>query len=243
MTSAKEHYAALLGAVYTWSTGGLDAALARGEAELEALAAEPGATAIAVDLGAGFGMHAITLARRGFEVVAIDNCAGLLAELERASGDLPIRTIDDDLVAFRRHLSGPVDLVLCMGDTLTHLASREQVESLLDAAAAALAPGGRFVTSFRDYSTALAGTARFIPVRADADRIMTCFLEYAPEQVTVHDLVNERRDGEWRFAVSAYAKLRLAPEWVVERLAGKGLAVRREPGLSGMVRVVAERPA
>lgn len=243
MTSAKEHYEELLGAVYTWSTGGMDAAVARGESELEALGAAPGATSIAVDLGAGFGMHAIPLARRGFEVIAIDSSQALLGELKRARGGHSIRAIDDDLLAFRRHLSGPVDLILCMGDTLTHIASREEVETLVAGAAAALAPGGRFVASFRDYSAPLEGTARFIPVRADADRIMTCFLEYGPEHVTVHDFLNERRDGQWRFAVSAYRKLRLAPDWVVGRLEGHGLATYREPGLSGMVRVVAERPA
>jgi len=39
--------------------------------------------------------------------------------------------------------------------------------------------------SFRDLTPDLTGLNRFIPVRSDPDRIMTCFLEYEPETVIV----------------------------------------------------------
>ncbi len=70
MDSVRDHYAGLLAPVYSWMAGGGEAALARGEAELDALRLTPRGTAVAVDLGAGFGMHSVPLARRGFNVVA-----------------------------------------------------------------------------------------------------------------------------------------------------------------------------
>ena len=68
---AAEHYRAHLAPVYLWMAGGFEAALSRGEAEVDALFPDlaPGATA--VDLGAGFGMHAIPLARAGARVLAL----------------------------------------------------------------------------------------------------------------------------------------------------------------------------
>ena len=64
----------------------------------------------------------------------------------------------------------------------------------------------------------LTGTARFLPVRADDQRILTCFLEYGPSHVTVHDLLHEREaGGAWRLQTSAYRKLRLSPGWVAGR--------------------------
>lgn len=65
MTTVTNHYEAHLAPVYLWMSGGVDTAYARGDAEIAALLPElaPGATA--VDLGAGFGMHAIPLGRRG----------------------------------------------------------------------------------------------------------------------------------------------------------------------------------
>jgi SAM-dependent methyltransferase len=244
MPSAPEHYRDHLGPIYSWMVGDAGAAMARNRAELEALGLRPGSTGLAVDLGAGPGLHALPLAQLGFSVVAVDSCATLNAELRAAAGGLPIRVVEDDLLRFRAHCSGPADAILCMGDTLTHLPALAAVDRLLGEIADALAPGGAFVTSFRDYVAPEAtGSARFILVRADPDRILTCFLEYAGATVLVHDLVHERGAAGWRLSVSSYPKLRLDPQAVVARLASAGLLVHRDSGPGGMARIVARRPA
>lgn len=214
----------------------------RSREELRALGVRPGSTATAVDLGAGPGLHAIPLAELGFSVLAIDACGPLVEELRSRTGTLPVRAVEGDLREFRQYLDGPADAMLCMGDTLTHLPDREAVEALLKDVAAALAAPGVFVTTFRDYaSVTLSGTQRFIPVRSDATRSLTCFLDYGEETVTVYDLVHEWGEGGARFSVSSYPKLRLSPDWVAEKLTGLGLSVQRDTTPSGMVRIVARR--
>lgn len=80
-----------------------------------------------------------------------------------------------------------------MGDTLTHLPSKDDVAALLRDVAQSLAPGGQLVLSYRDLTRPLTGTDRFLPVRSTDDRIMTCFLEYADaDTVMVHDLIHTR---------------------------------------------------
>jgi hypothetical protein len=129
-----------------------------------------------------------------------------------------------------------------MGDTLTHLPALSSVGSLLKDVAACLPRGGVFAATFRDYATrTLEGDKRFILVRADADRIMTCFLEYEDHQVIVHDLLNEKEDGRWRQTISSYPKLRLAPEWVASTLSELGFSVKRDTTLSGMVLIIATK--
>lgn len=241
MATVAEHYESLLAPVYLWMAGGLEAAVARGEAEIDAICQHPSNGLSAVDLGAGFGMHSIPLARRGYSVVAIDTSPLLLEVLRDHVATLPVRAVEDDLLAFQKHLDGKADLVLCMGDTLTHLSERQSVERLFSQVADSLHLNGTFVVSFRDYTSPLIGNQRFIPVRSDADRILTCFLEYASEHVSVHDLLHERSGSEWRLRVSAYRKLRLSPEWVATALRTIGFTVRVEPGLAGMVRVVARQ--
>ena len=86
MATMADHYTNLLGPVYTWMVGDVDAALARSDLELDALSLPSQGAGTAVDLGAGFGMHAIPLARRGFSVVAIDSYQPLLQELAVAGG-------------------------------------------------------------------------------------------------------------------------------------------------------------
>ncbi|HTD74839.1 MAG TPA: class I SAM-dependent methyltransferase [Steroidobacteraceae bacterium] len=241
MATSETHYRTHLGPVYAWMLGDLDAAFARAAREIDDLP-PAAARGVAVDLGAGLGLHAVPLAKRGFEVVAIDNCQGLLDELHSRGGSLPIAIHNADLLEFPGFVTGQAQVIVCMGDTLTHLRALATVESLLAAVAASLAPGGVFATTFRDYATSeLKGEQRFIPLRADADRIMTCFLEYEDHQVTVHDLLHEKEDGRWRQTVSSYPKLRLAPEWVMSKLSQLGFSVTRDATTGGMVRIVATK--
>jgi 2-polyprenyl-3-methyl-5-hydroxy-6-metoxy-1,4-benzoquinol methylase len=238
-----DHYEKHLGPIYTWMVGGADAAISRSVAELDALPLPSKAGGTAVDLGAGFGMHAIPLARRGFSVVAIDTYDPLLEELVSRKGSLPIRTVNADLLAFRTHIAAPIDVIMCMGDTLTHLPNHSSVESLFRDVAASLVPGGLFAATFRDYTSApLQGDARFILVRGDDERVLTCFLEYAATTVTVHDLLHQREGGSWRLRTSSYPKLRLSPEWVVEQLSSLGLSVHRDTAQGGMIRIAARMP-
>ncbi|KAL2914084.1 hypothetical protein HK105_206342 [Polyrhizophydium stewartii] len=81
----------------------------------------------------------------------------------------------DQLKALR---PGGIDAIVCMGDTLTHLGSLDEIDSLVASSFGALAPGGRLVLQFRDLTQPLFGTDRFIPVRSDERTVFTCFLEW-----------------------------------------------------------------
>lgn len=235
MASVEKHYVELLAPIYVWMVGGLEAALAAGAADIAPYV--PGA-GLAIDLGAGFGMHALPLARGGYDVVAIDMSPELLGVLERNAAGLAVRAIEADLLDFKRYVDGSANLIVCLGDTLTHLEELEDVERLFGDCAASLAPGGRLVLTFRDYTRPAVDDARFIPVRSDERRIHTCFLESRGERMRVHDIVHERGDdGAWRMRLSSYEKLRLDPAWVDAALRRVGFTTEMTTGPRGMLRV------
>jgi len=241
MATSESHYKTHLGPVYSWMLGDLDGAFARAATEIEHLPL-PSARGVAVDLGAGLGLHSLALAKLGFDVVAIDNCQVLLDELHSRGGSLPITIHNADLLDFRSFVTGQAQVIVCMGDTLTHLPALSAVDSLLAAVAAALPRAGVFAMTFRDYATSkLEGDPRFILVRAAETRILTCFLEYQEHQVMVHDLLYEKEHGRWRQAVSSYPKLRLAPTWLMVKLSALGFGVKRDTTPGGMVRIVATK--
>ena len=111
-----------------------------------------------------------------------------------------------------------------MVDTLLHLGSEDVVESLFLDVFASLEPGGMFIGTFRDFTVAAEDLDRFIPVRNDDRTIFTCFLEFEPTTVKVHDLVYRRVDDRWEFAKSFYRKLRLSTAWTVSTLRAVGFA-------------------
>jgi 2-polyprenyl-3-methyl-5-hydroxy-6-metoxy-1,4-benzoquinol methylase len=130
-TPVTDHYEKLLGPIYAWMVGDLDIATERADAELASIGLPSSTTGDAIDLGAGFGMHALPLARRGYKVVALDNYEPLLQELRSRAGSLTVRAVPADLLRFREEVVRPANVILCMGDTLTHLPNVASVESLL----------------------------------------------------------------------------------------------------------------
>ena len=239
MASVEAHYQDLLAGVYPWMVGGLEAAIAQGAADLAGLRPRSG---LAVDLGAGFGAHTLPLSQAGFEVIAIDSSAALLGQLRAQVGSAPVQVVLGDLLQFPNHLpeGRKADLILCMGDTLTHLPSEAAVTELLSRVSRSLNAGGQFVATFRDLSRVPEGDGRFIPVRSDADHILTCFLEDAGNRVVVHDLLHRRAGGQWTLQVSSYHKLKLSAEVLKRELARVGLQASVQTGARGMIRVVAE---
>lgn len=241
MNDVKTHYDELLGSVYSWILGDFEQAYAKNAALLDELDLRPVDTGLAIDLGAGPGCQSLPLADRGFDVVAIDFCGELLDELAARAGDRRIRSIRGDLCDFRQH-AALADVIVCMGDTLVHLPDAGRAEALLTDIARSLVPVGTTVVTIRDYvSPGPVGADRFIPIRSSADRIFTCFLEYEPDVVNVHDILQQRVGDGWTLDVSAYRKLRLSLDWVAGILEAAGLEPVRRFETGGMLGLLARR--
>jgi hypothetical protein len=241
MPSVEQHYDEVLADVYSWMQGGFDAAIARNTEFFAKRGIAPSGSRLAIDLGAGCGFQAIPLAKLGFAVTAIDIDRKLLDELREHAPGLDIAIVRDDLMSFESHARGHAELVVCMLDTILHLDSQDTVSALFAKVRAALEAGGRFIVTFRDLTREAVDLDRFIPVRSDDRTIFTCFLEYEPATVKVHDLVHRKGDDGWTLHKSFYRKLRLAPQWVAEQLAYAGFANVDSSVERGLFTVVATR--
>jgi SAM-dependent methyltransferase len=231
--SPQEHYENLLADHYEWMFGlPFEAKVAEQKALLNEFLAEGRAGGFAIDLGCGPGFQSFALSDLGYNVLAIDTSEKLLRDLSDRIGSRDIVTKHSDLRDLHSLVSpASAQVAVCMGDTLTHLPGRSDVSALFRSIARTLEPGGRFVTTFRDLATTeLCGLDRFIPVRADDRRVMTCFLEYESlETVVVQDLIYLRDDhGNWTLHKSSYKKLRLSTQWVVAELLASGLSISRQ---------------
>jgi hypothetical protein len=71
--------------------------------------------------------------------------------------------------------------------------------------------------------------------------VFTCFLEYEPETVKVHDIVYRNVGGQWELAKSFYRKLRLSERWVLDALKDAGFEDVASQQTNGLVTVTATR--
>jgi hypothetical protein len=157
------------------------------------------------------------------------------------SNGLRITPIQDDLLRFSDHLTASIELVVCMTDTLLHLESRDDVRRLMSDVFEALEVGGRFILTFRDLTHELKDLDRIIPVRSDSTMVFTCFLEYEPSTVKVHDILYRKMNDHWELRKSFYRKLRLSEQWVTEEVTKVGFEHVISDSTNGLVTLVATR--
>ena len=239
------HYDKLLARHYSWMFGGSFAdnvAAQRTLLETYLPVAFP-KRGQAVDLGAGSGFQSAALADMGFSpVIAIDGCADLLDELNANRDGRPIVTVHDDICLVSSLVPDVgISLAVCMGDTLPHLPDAETVRRLFADILGVLQVDGLLVLTFRDQSAPLDGIDRFLPVRSDDNRIMTCFLEYGPETIVVHDLIYLREGRAWHLYKSAYRKLRLKAPAVADWLTTAGYEIIINEPAGRMQIIIARR--
>lgn len=232
MASVEEHYESLLARHYTWMRGDYESRVCENRTLFEKCGVSPRKSGKALDLGCGSGFQSVALAQLGFEVVGVDSSEALLREMKDRTGkDHAIHPVSGDMRdtgLYEEH--GPFEVAACMGDTITHLRSKEEVSGLVRAVYEALEKGGRFFLQFRDLTRELEGADRAIPVRSDDDRIMATFLEYEAEHVNVHDMIFIREASGWTMHKSAYKKLRLGAKDALGLMekAGFGIVEHRE---------------
>lgn len=230
ISSVSQHYDDFLAAHYDWMFGvPFEAKVAEQRKLFEDAGVTPVPFGCAIDLGCGSGFQSFALSELGYRVLAIDSSERLLRDLAEKVGSQEIETKVGDI----RQLSSiaselSADIIVCMGDTLTHLSLREEVSTLFRSIERALKPSAIVVVTYRDLAaTELVGVDRFIPVHSDDNRVMMCFIGYeGPGTVIVHGLVHVRSsDGKWSLHKSCYRKLRLSTEWLRDEMISASLSV------------------
>lgn len=231
--SVKQHYDSHLGNFYSWMAGDFATQQQAQQAILKQFKIKPPKNNIAVDLGCGHGLHAVSLANMGFSVVAIDFNKQLLQELKHNKGGLDIDVIEDDFTKFKTRIL-TAGLAVCMGDTIAHLPSIEVLLQLFKDVYERLEKRGKFIVSYRDYGVALTDEQRFIPVKSDDTRIHTCFLEYFADRVRITDILHQKDGQGWKQSASSYYKLRLDRSLVDELLEKAGFTIDTTENINRM---------
>jgi len=97
-----------------------------------------------LDLMCGYGRHALSLARLGINVTAVDNLADYINEIKELTGkeDLPVRALQEDVMQFQAE--DKYDLIICMGNSMSFF-NKEDSEKIFSGIQANLKENGKFI--------------------------------------------------------------------------------------------------
>lgn len=239
--TVKEHYDNHLGNFYSWYSGDFDTNKELFKQFCIRNKIRPSGSTHALDLGAGNGVQSFALAELGFKIKAIDFNNQLLAELTSRNTNHALEIVDDDIRLISKYVAFRPELIICCGDTLPHLESFDEVKKILQDSHDILTSKGKILLTFRDYTTDLQDTSRFIPVKSDSERILTCFVEYFSDKIRVTDLLHEFENGMWVQKVSSYYKIRITREMISDYLFDCNFDIIANLSENRMINLIAQK--
>jgi len=239
--TVKEHYDKHLGNFYSWFTGDFRTKVEEFQEFLTENGIKPEQSKMALDLGAGHGIQSVAMAKNGFNVTAIDFNKQLLSELSTNSKSYPIDIIKDNICNVKNYVKREPELIICYGDTLMHLENKNTIKNFINDCAETLTDNGKLILSFRNYTEELKGENRFIPVKSDNDKILTCVLEYYTDKITVTDLLQERSEQGWVQKISSYNKVRILPKEIEDIIKKCGLKITVNKIINRLEIIIAEK--
>jgi 2-polyprenyl-3-methyl-5-hydroxy-6-metoxy-1,4-benzoquinol methylase len=239
--NVEEHYNNHLANFYSWMVGDFDQKRTEFQDFLENNRIYPKDTKVAIDLGAGHGIQSVALKNMGFDVTAIDFNEQLLDELKSHPEGKSIKTVKTNIRNIKEYSGLKPALIVCWGDTITHLENKAEIEKLIGDCTGILCENGKLILSYRDYSNELNDQQRFIPVKSDKNRILTCILDYEPDKVKVTDLLHEKTENGWNQKVSSYRKVRITPKEIAEMIENNGMKMILNESINRMQTTIAEK--
>jgi len=107
----------------------------------------------AIDAGTGTGVHGILLAQLGVHVTAVDVSHDMLhlAEGNAIRHGVTLETVHADLLTLTDVVKGPVDAVLCLGNTLANIVTVGELHRVFAGFRRLLKPGGVLVVQVLNY--------------------------------------------------------------------------------------------
>lgn len=165
-----------------------------------------------LDVACGTGMHAIALAQAGYEVSGTDISTRMI---DRARVNAQMARVN---VRFKQAGFGEQEstfgkarfhAVLCLGNSLPHLLTADQLDAALADLFACLKPGGLLILQNRNFDVVMQERMRWMEPQStrdgQAEWLFLRFYDFAPDGLLSFNIITLYREGEseWRQATGS----------------------------------------
>jgi glycine/sarcosine N-methyltransferase len=133
------------------------------------LASKTGPRSRILDIACGTGSHSLALAGQAREVIGVDLDPAMIraARAKARACGLQVEFRVMDMLSMAESLEAGFDMLFCIGNSLVHLETSEQIASMLRDCRALLKPGGALVVQIINYDRILAKGETSLPTLRD----------------------------------------------------------------------------
>ena len=159
-----------------------------------------------LDAACGTGMHARLFAKMGMAVTAADPVLEMMEVTRKNLGnlcaDLAVARFDE----LPEKCPGPHDVVTCVGNSLPHVLTDEDLQKALSSMYAVLRDGGVVIIHGNNYDEIVGNDDRVMPLRAvrrqGKDYLFLRIFEGQPPVLTFHVLTLRKSAGQWAMSAN-----------------------------------------
>ena len=182
------------------------------EKQIDLLRSSPGAPQRILDAACGSGMHAIALAQQGHVVSGADLVPQMI-RVSRHNARAAGASVEFKTAGFGQLAqvfgSGTFDLLLCLGNSLPHLTTEQDLSAALADFAACLRTGGMLLIQNRNFDAVMAARNRWMEPQAfregDHEWLFQRYYDFEPDGLIRLIIVTLTRQAgqDWNSSISS----------------------------------------
>jgi glycine/sarcosine N-methyltransferase len=137
----------------------------------------------AVDVACGIGRHAVVMSQMGIRAVGADMSAAMLQKAQAFAKQAGVQTqwINCPMQELSQHIKEKFDIVLCLGNSLPHILSQDDLDKTISGFAQILRPGGILLIQLLNYHRILKDKKRIVAVTRNNNNEYIRFYDFLPE--------------------------------------------------------------
>ncbi len=145
----------------------------------------------AADVGCGTGAYTLALGRAGFDALGLDPSPEMVQQARRNAARLKqdARFVQAGLAEVDGETNQPLDLVVCMGNTVPHILDPADLRDGFAAAHAALRAGGILAVQTLNYDHILADRERIVSIDTEGNESFVRFYDFLPDGLVHFNLL------------------------------------------------------
>jgi 2-polyprenyl-3-methyl-5-hydroxy-6-metoxy-1,4-benzoquinol methylase len=153
---------------------------------------------IVLEAGCGTGFHSVLLAQLGLHVTATDISEQMLRQAKRNAQQMGVQidAVQSSFKGLNESVCKTFDALFCLGNTLPHVLTEEELFQSFKSFYEVLNPGGRVFLQLLNYDRILKKRERILNIKEVNDKIFVRFYDYEKETIKFNILTIQRNEGK-----------------------------------------------